>query len=236
MTGSLYIVSTPIGNLEDITIRALKTLFSVDNILAEDTRRSGSLLEELQKKYPDMVGEKQKPPLISYYDQIEEKRLPEIVTLLEEGKQLALISDNGTPTISDPGFRLVRECRKRNIPVISIPGPSAAIAALSISGLPTNHFTFLGFLPEKQGQRLTTLNKAKEVALITPTTFVLYCAPHKLDQTLIDIQSVFGDCEAVLARELTKIYETVLSGTISTIVSHLPEIKGECVLLFRLGK
>ena len=144
--GKLSIVATPIGNLEDITIRAIKTLFAADIILCEDTRRGGLLLHELNARYGELFDQNPdwKPVFNTYYDEIEEKKLPELIELLQNEKHLALISDAGTPLISDPGFRLVRECMKRNIVVESIPGPSAVIAALTSSGLPTSSFQFFG--------------------------------------------------------------------------------------------
>lgn len=228
MAGTLFLISTPIGNLEDISLRAIKTLFSVDILLCEDTRRTGNLLNELKKSFPEYTAE---PKLISFYDEIEEKRLPEIVMAMEEGKQVGLVSDNGTPTISDPGFRLVREVRKRNLPITAIPGPSALVTALSLSGLPTNRFTFLGFLPEKSGPRIKILESIKNF----PATYILYCAPHKLAHTLMDMETILGDIEIVITRELTKIHEEILSGKISETMLKLEAIKGECVLLFNLS-
>jgi 16S rRNA (cytidine1402-2'-O)-methyltransferase len=190
------------------------------------------LLQELQKRYPEFASEPTSQQRLSFYDEIEEKRLPEVIGFLLEGKSVALVSDNGTPGISDPGFRLVREARKRNISVTPIPGPSAAIAALSVSGLPTNHFSFLGFLPEKQGARIKILTDAKKAGEYLPTTYILYCAPHKLEQTLNDILNVFGDIDVVLARELTKLFEEITQQKISVLLPQSNTLKGECVVLF----
>jgi 16S rRNA (cytidine1402-2'-O)-methyltransferase len=231
--GNLYVVSTPIGNLEDITIRAIKTLFSSDLILCEDTRRTDLLLNELKSRYVTMFRYMiTNPQLMSYYDEIEDKRIPEVIDWLENGKNIALVSDSGTPLISDPGFRLVRECLKRGIKVESIPGPSAALAALTSSGLPPNKFIFLGYPPEKQNQRikmfedLTHLNRFK-------CTNIFYCAPHKLMRTLEDMKSVLGDLDIVVARELTKVHEEIWHGSISTAQKYFGKPQGEFVLLFR---
>ena len=220
--GNLYIVSTPIGNLEDITIRAIKILSSVDLVLCEDTRHTGLLLQKLNIQ----------TKLLSYYDEIEDTRIPEIIEMLGQNKNIALVSDSGTPLISDPGFRLVRECLKRGIKVESIPGPSAALAALTSSGLPPNKFIFLGYPPEKQNQRikmfedLTHLNRFK-------CTNIFYCAPHKLMRTLEDMKSVLGDLDIVVARELTKVHEEIWHGSISTAQKYFGKPQGEFVLLFR---
>ncbi len=226
--GTLSVVSTPIGNLEDITIRGIKTLFAANIILCEDTRRTGLLLDELKKRYPTFVVE-HKAQLVSYYDEIEDKRIPEIIQMLEEDMTIALVSDAGTPLVSDPGFRLVRECLKRNIKVESVPGPSAVLAALTSSGLPSDKFTFYGYLPEKQGARIKLLEETKGNAKVT---YIFYVAPHKLVQTLTDVKDVLGDIEIVLARELTKVHEEIWRGTVTETLTHFPEPKGEFVLLF----
>ncbi len=227
--GILYIVATPIGNLEDITIRAIKTLFSVDIIAAEDTRRTGQLLAELKKRYPTFASESAAPTLISYYDEIEFKKMPELIGLLEEGKTIALVSDAGTPLIADPGYKLVHEALKRGIRVESIPGPSAILAALTSSGLPTHQFTFLGYVPEKQSQRVKQFGQ-----LASGSTYISYVAPHKLEQTLVDMKDVFGNIEIVLARELTKMHEEMWRGAIEQALTEFTEPKGEFVLLFNI--
>ncbi len=237
--GTLYIVSTPIGNLEDITIRAIKTLVSSDAILCEDTRRTGFLLSEIVKRYGEQfdADPEWKPKLIPYYDEIEEKQLPHIIGLLESGKTLALVSDAGTPLVSDPGFRGVRECRKRGIPVVSIPGPSALLTALTSSGLPADKFLFLGYPPEKQSARLSlfaSILSSIDTSKYWPTV-IFYCAPHKLTQTLEDMKTTFGDIEITLARELTKIHEEIWKGPLTAARVHFAAPQGEFVLLFRLS-
>jgi 16S rRNA (cytidine1402-2'-O)-methyltransferase len=228
--GKLYIVSTPIGNLDDITPRAIKTLFSVHIILCEDTRRTGLLLQHLTSRFAIMFRYMiTKPQLRSYYDEIEDKIIPEIIDWLIEGKNIALVSDAGTPLISDPGFRLVRECIKRSIKVESIPGPSALLTALTSSGLPTDKFIFLGYPPEKQSARLAVFKK-----LQPDITTIFYCAPHKLTSTLENMKTAFGDIDIVVARELTKIYEEIWRGSISMAQEHFSKPQGEFVLLFNI--
>lgn len=158
----------------------------------------------------------------------EQKLVPEVLEMLSH-KNIALVSDAGTPLISDPGYRLVHEAIKRGIKVVSIPGPTAAIAALSVSGLPTNHFMFLGYPPEKQSHRIKLFQ-----SLPKDVTIIFYCAPHKLHQTLVDLQTALGDIPIVLARELTKIHEEVWRGKISEAITYFPNPQGEFVLLFHL--
>lgn len=224
--GILYIVATPIGNLDDVTLRAIKTLSSVDLILCEDTRHTGLLLQKLN------IQAKMMP----YYDEIEDKKIPEVIEMLEEGKNLAIVSDAGTPLISDPGFRLVRECIKRGIKVESVPGASALLTALTSSGLPPDKFMFLGYPPEKQSQRIKLFQSLLQCfkTLIQTPTVVFYCAPHKLESTLTDLQSTFGDMEITVTRELTKIHEEVWKGMLSKAASKFVNPKGEFVLLFQL--
>ncbi len=224
----LYLVSTPIGNLEDITLRALNTLFSVDLILCEDTRKTLNLLRLSQK--PGQII----PKLVSYFEENEFKRIPEVVSELEKGVEIALVTNSGTPTISDPGFKLVRECRGRNIPVISIPGPSSPIAALACSGLPTDKFLFLGFLPSKSGQRIKLLENVKKSLESVSSTVIFFESPFRLVKSLSDLKDVFGDIEIVVCRELTKIYEEVEKGKISYFINKYPKPKGEFVILFNL--
>lgn len=218
--GKLSIVSTPIGNLDDITLRAIKTLSSVDAVLCEDTRHTGQLLHLLNIK---------NSRLIRFDDHTEENTLPEIIDLLQSDKHIALVSDAGTPLISDPGFRIVRECIKRGIAVESVPGPSALLAALTCSGLPADKFLFFGYPPEKSSHR----NKLF-ASLPKDTTIIFYCAPHKLQQTLDDMKEVLGDIEITIARELTKIHEEIWRGTLSDALTHFSKPQGEFVILFRL--
>lgn len=153
--GTLYLVPTPIGNLADITLRSLKILFEVDIIACEDTRRTGSLLEKLLTEFSSNPEDKRKPKLLSYYDQVELQRIPEIISLLKAGMDIALVSDAGTPAISDPGFKLVRECIKEGLKIESLPGASSVLTALTVSGLPTDKFLFVGYPPHKPGHRVT---------------------------------------------------------------------------------
>lgn len=226
--GTLYIVATPIGNLEDITVRAIKILTSVAYIACEDTRRAGMLLDELRKRYPEYASAT-KPQFISYYDQVESTRTPEIIGHLINGESVALISDAGTPLINDPGYVLVSEARKRQINVLSVPGASAFLAALTSSGLPMDTFMFLGYPPEKQSHRLKLFAE-----LPKGVTIVFYCAPHKLISALKDLQQITGDIGITLARELTKIHEEIWTGTITDAQNHFINPKGEFVLLFRI--
>lgn len=217
--GVLYIVSTPIGNLEDITLRALRVLKEVDLIAAEDTRHTSILLKhyEISK------------PLTSYFEGNELKKKEFILSKLQAGEKVALLSDAGTPGISDPGFRLIKSAIENKIPVIPIPGPSAIITALSISGLPTDSFLFKGFLSHKSKKRREQLEQLKEIK----ETIILYESPHRVKETLRDIFEILGDRDIVLARELTKLYEEVLRGKISEILNKIEarKIKGEITLV-----
>ncbi len=234
--GVLYIVPTPIGNLGDITLRALQTLFAVDIIACEDTRRTGMLLEKLLNQYAGNPEEKRKPQLISYYDQVEVSKIPELITLLQAGKSIALVSDAGTPALSDPGFKLVRSCLEQKMKVVSLPGASSITTALVASGLPTDKFVFLGYPPHKPGHRISFFENIRKSLESVSSTVILFEAPHKLERTLADMQSVFGDIEIVFARELTKVYEEVKRKKISdALVSFKKqEPRGEFVLLFHL--
>lgn len=219
MSGCLYIVATPIGNLDDMTFRAVKTLKEVDLIAAEDTRHSRKLLTHFAIA----------TPLTSYYDHNQSLKGDLILATLRQGKQVALISDAGTPCISDPGYQLVRDALAEKIKVIPVPGACAAVAALSAAGLPTDSFTFAGFPPNKEGKRrsfLTTLANAHG-------TVVLYEAPHRLADTLAEIHNTLGDRQVVVARELTKLYEECLHGTASEMRLQVQDgrERGEVVIL-----
>lgn len=235
--GTLFIVATPIGNLEDITIRAINALFSVDGIICEDTRKTGFLLRELQKRYPEFAkpqnGEKYQR-MLSYYEQNEAERIPEVITALKNDLNIALVSDAGTPLISDPGFKLVRECVKEGIKVESLPGASSPLVALTLSGLPTDKFLFLGYPPRKAGNRTKFLQGAKASQDDISSTMILFEAPHRLLKTLNELQVVFGDIQIVITRELTKIHEEVRHETISKAITHFKksEPRGEFVLVF----
>lgn len=219
MKGTLYVVSTPIGNLEDITLRALKVLKEVDVIAAEDTRHSLKLLTHYGIS----------KPLISYWSEREKVQSAEILEKLHSGQSVALISDAGTPGISDPGAVLIKKAIEEGIRVISIPGPSALIAALSISGLSTEEFTFIGFLPSKRSHRQKVL---KDLSL-EPKTLVFYEAPHRVLETLTDMEEIFAERKAALVKEISKIHEEVLRGSIPEILNELEEsaIAGEYVIV-----
>jgi len=217
--GALYVVSTPIGNREDITLRALRTLKEVDLIAAEDTRHTSLLLRHFGIQ----------TPLTSYFEGNEKKKKEFILSELKQGDQIALVSDAGTPGISDPGFRLIQAAVENQIPVVPIPGPSAVIAALSVSGLPTDAFLFKGFLPHKSKKKRDLLKQLEEVR----ETLIFYESPHRLSETLKDIFEILGDREMVLTRELTKVYEEVLRGKVNEIKNQIGErkLKGEMTLV-----
>lgn len=230
--GTLYIISTPIGNLADITIRALEALFKVPVIACEDTRQTGQLLHLLHERYAQTFQlTDSHPKLLSYRNQNEETVSYEIVTYLQQDQNVALVSDAGTPLISDPGYRIVEYCRSHAIPITIVGGITAGIQALVGSGLPADKFTFLGFLPEKQGHRMTLLRSLATVPFVT--TYITYVAPHKLEKTLVDLGECYGKDQIIcLAKELTKMHESYWKGTIEEAVNQ--PIKGEYVLLFTL--
>ena len=213
--GTLFIVPTPIGNLHDISERALEILRKADLIACEDTRHTIKLLNHfgIQK------------PLTSYHDFNETKKTEGLLEKLSGG-DVALVSDAGTPSISDPGYRVVRACRERGIPVVALPGPSAAVTALSASGLPSDEFMFVGFLPSAKGARVKKLESLMNVS----STLVFYEAPHRIEETIEDMQQIFGDREVCAARELTKIHEEYLFGRISAIRPKLKPL-GEFVIV-----
>jgi len=231
--GNLYIVATPIGNLQDIGLRAIDILGSVDFILCEDTRKTAILLRSIAKKFPEF---KNNAKLVSYYEENEAKRIPEAVDLLKKDFNFALVSDAGTPTISDPGFKLVREAVKEKIKVEAVPGASSVTTALVISGLPTDKFMFIGFLPKKPGHRMDLLKNIKTAAQTVKQTVIFFESPFRVVQTLNELQEVFGDVDIVIARELTKLYEEVRREKISEAILHFNKNKprGEFVVLFHL--
>jgi 16S rRNA (cytidine1402-2'-O)-methyltransferase len=219
--GTLYIVATPIGNVDDLSPRARQVLAAAALIAAEDTRRSGRLLARLGLKQA----------LVSLHEHNETRRAAELVDTLEAGRDIALVSDAGTPLISDPGFALVQAAIERGLPVVAIPGPSAVTAALSVAGLPTDRFVFEGFLPRKADRRRTRLAELAH----EPRTLVLFEAVHRVAATLSDMAAAFGDDRrAVLARELTKLHEQVARGTLASLGAELGQtiaLRGEFVLV-----
>ncbi|MBK8802659.1 MAG: 16S rRNA (cytidine(1402)-2'-O)-methyltransferase [Fibrobacteres bacterium] len=217
--GTLHIVSTPIGNLQDITLRALDVFNTVDEILCEDTRHSSRLLSHHGIKVRTSP----------YHDHNKERRTPELVSRLKSGESFALICDAGTPGISDEAFFLVRACRREGVPVTTAPGASAMLSALVASGLPTDRFAFEGFLPRKHGER-----KRKLSALaLEDRTLIFYCSPYQIRSTCEDLAEVLPEVRVVLARELTKLHEEYLFGTGAELLLKLPkEPKGEFVVLF----
>jgi 16S rRNA (cytidine1402-2'-O)-methyltransferase len=219
MPGILYIVATPIGNLEDITLRALRVLKEVDVIAAEDTRHTQILLS-----HHDIHT-----PLTSYHEHNEKTKAQDLVAQLARGQNIALVSDAGTPTISDPGFRLVVQAIRAGVRIIPIPGASALTAVLSATGLPTDRFVFEGFLPAKKKQRRERLQILRDEI----RTLIFYEAPHRLRDTLEDIHELLGNREAVLAREVSKIHEEFLRGPISELVRALGggDVRGEVTLI-----
>lgn len=218
-TGCLYLVGTPIGNLEDITLRALRILKEVDQIACEDTRHTQKLLAhyDIHK------------PLVSCHQHNEVKRTAELAAAMEQGAKIALVSDAGMPLVSDPGHRLVTLCLEKHIPVVPIPGPSALLAALSGSGMPTEEFLFVGFLPARSGERRRALERMR----IEDRTIVLYEAPHRVAEFVADALEILGDRPACLAREVTKLHEEFLRGKLSEILAGFEArpVRGEITLV-----
>ena len=217
-TGRLYLVATPIGNLGDITLRALETLRQVDVVASEDTRHTGLLLKHFEISKPQ----------IAFHEHNERQAAPRIIQLLEEGKSVALVTSAGTPGISDPGFVLVRDAVNAGIEITAVPGATAFVMALVLSGLPVHSFTFRGFPPNKPGKRRHFLEADKD----SPYTLIYYESPFRLRKFLEDALEVFGDRPAAIAKELTKIYESVRRGQLSELIANLEENpKGEYVVL-----
>jgi 16S rRNA (cytidine1402-2'-O)-methyltransferase len=218
-SGTLYLVGTPIGNLGDMTDRARETLAAVDVVAAEDTRRTGRLLAQFGIE----------ARLTSMFEGNERARTDELLTVLRDGRDVAVVSDAGMPGLSDPGFRLVRACTQEDIPVHVVPGPSAAVAALVVSGLPTDRFVFEGFLPRRAGERRSRLR-----ALLTePRTMVLFESPRRVRATLREVAAVLGDRRVALVRELTKLHEEVVRGRASDVLEQIGarDPRGEVVLV-----
>ncbi len=204
--GCLFVVGTPIGNLEDISLRALRVLREADQIACEDTRHTRKLLEHYDIHRP----------LISYHEHNETTRAPELLAALEHGAKIALVTDAGTPLVSDPGFHLVQLCVRHGIPVVPIPGPSALLAALCASGLPAEEFVFAGFLPSRTGERRRALERLR----LEERTIVLYEAPHRAAESLEDALEILGDRPACLAREITKIHEEFQRGSLAQLAEQ----------------
>ena len=213
---TLFVVATPIGNLSDISSRALECLHSVDLIACEDTRHTAKLLNHFGIK----------KSMESYHDFNEEPKARQLVSRIREGLKVALVSDAGTPGVSDPGYRLVRACRESGVPVIAIPGANAAITALSASGLPSDEFLFVGFLPAKLNARREKLESLRGVA----ATLIFYEAPHRIEEMLRDVREMLGDREACIARELTKLHEEYLFGKLGDVIPKVNPL-GEFVIV-----
>jgi len=206
-TGTLYVVATPIGNLEDITFRALRILREVDLVAAEDTRQTAKLLQHYGiRKF-----------LVSYHEHNERRRTGELMAQLRAGRSVALVSDAGTPGISDPGYELIRACVEEGIPVVPVPGPSAVLAALAASGLATDRFLFAGFIPRKSSDRRRFFEELKEER----GTLILFESPERILESLRDLRAVVGDRRVAVCRELTKLHEEVFRGRISEALAHL---------------
>ena len=219
--GTLYIVSTPIGNLKDITFRAVEILSSVSMIAAEDTRHSNKLLQHYDISTPS----------ISFFEHNRSARIPQIMNYLKKGDHVALISDAGTPGISDPAYKLIREAIAEEITIESIPGPTALIAAIVSSGLPTDRFIFEGFLPSKKGRKKRLMNLVNQDA-----TMIFYESPYRLIKTLEEINEIIGNRPAVIARELTKMNEEIIRGTVSEILSYFTNKKPRGEFVIMIGK
>lgn len=217
MAGLLYVVSTPIGNLEDVTLRALRVLREVDLIAAEDTRRTAKLLNHYGIR----------TPLTSYHQHNERRRLPVLAEKLKSGARIALVSDAGTPGISDPGVRLVRAALEAGATVQPVPGPSAVLAALVVSGFSTDEFSFVGYPPRRSSDRKGWLSRLAS----DPRTLILFEAPHRIQATLADILEVLGDRPIVLARELTKLHEEIHRGRVSDVIRQLGRPRGEYTIV-----
>jgi 16S rRNA (cytidine1402-2'-O)-methyltransferase len=220
MSGVLYLVATPIGNLEDITYRAVRTLREADVIACEDTRQTRKLL--------DHYGIAR--PLVSYHEHNEAARSEELAARLRAGANVALVSDAGTPLVSDPGYRVVSRAIREGIPVVPVPGPSALLAALAAAGLGTEAFRFGGFLPAKSGQRARALEAVRDES----ATLIFFEAPHRIAETLADVEKILGPRPVVVARELTKVHEEFLRGTaaeVGAVLTARPSVKGEITLL-----
>ena len=238
---NLYIVSTPIGNLQDITIRAIKILQQVDYILTENPQKTGTLLSEIKKRYPELCDENKHPKILHFNEYIENEKAYEFMNLLEKGYNVALVSEAGTPLISDPGYKLVHFALSKGIKLISVPGASAVAAALVCSGLPTDKYFFLGFLPKtklKKEKHLSNLKSSLEDLSrngLNPTV-IFFESPHRVLETLYVLKNVFGNIRISLGRELTKVFEENVSDNLSNLIAKFETSnpKGEFTVLFNL--
>lgn len=221
----LTIVPTPIGNLKDITLRALEVLGSVDEVICEDSRRTSLLLSHFEIK----------KPLIVLNDFNEYKSEDFILGKLREGKNLALVSDAGTPLVSDPGYKIVRAAIEQGLEVDSLPGPTSITTALTLSAMPPDKFMFVGYLPEKEGRRKSQYNHLSDINKLIPTTFIIFVAPHKLLKTLEEIKSELNNPSIALCKELTKMHQDVRRGKVSEVLENLKSPKGEYILLLSLN-
>ncbi len=220
MLGTLFVVATPLGNLDDLSARAVRVLGSVEIIACEDTRRTRKLLNHFQIE----------ARTLSYHEHNESQRAGDLVRRLKEGQDVALVSNAGTPQISDPGFRLVRACRRQGIPVLPVPGPSAVAAAISTSGLPSDRFLFVGFLPARRAARLKSLKALKRVR----ASLLMFLSPHRLVAELEDLREILGERDAFLAKEMTKIHERHWWGPLSRIITSQPgSPRGEYTLVVK---
>ena len=219
MPGTLYVVSTPIGNLQDITLRAIETLKTCDLIAAEDTRHTRILLDRYDIK----------TPTTSYFEYNKVRKTEYLLSVLKEGKSVALVSDAGTPGISDPGYKIIRLCIENGINIIPIPGASGVVTALTVSGKPTDSFTFEGFLSNKRERRKNQLKKLRD----EKRTIVLYESPHRIQKLLEDVLDIYGDVEIVLARELTKKFEELKRDKVSTLLQEFKSVnpRGEFIVV-----
>ncbi len=224
----LYIVGTPIGNMEDLSIRQAKTITSAEIIVTEDTRSTGMVLKRIEELFG--LKKHHECRLISYYQEKEFEKLPEIMLLLEEGKEMVLMSESGMPLISDPGYLLVKEVIKRKIPYTVIPGPTAVVTALAHSGIKLNHFTFFGFLPRKKGHVNKVLLKAKDISLLLDhSPVVFYESANRLNETLVLLATIAPNAQVCVCRELTKMYEEIMRGTPKELSEQ--KFRGEIVLV-----
>ena len=236
--GKLYLVSTPIGNLKDISLRAFKTLSTADIVACEDTRKTGLLISRItsQFKGPQAAkdDDKLRPKLLSFFEGNEDKRIPQIVNFILNGKDVALVSSAGTPAISDPGFKLVRECHRQGIVVSVVPGPSAAISALVVSGFPTDKFIFLGYLPKKENKKLKALENVKKAKELLSFSTIVFASPYRIKKDMAAIQKTFGNIEIAVVQELTKKFENIEKLNIARAIDDYRDrkVKGEFVLIF----